>query len=117
MYTVAPSVGPVPALELTTETTITVHWNSTNCIDENGPMITYEARLNNGAVIIATSGTRAIFSDLNPMTNYTIDVRAQNSQGAGPFGTALTVATNISDFSGIRVVIARCNLNVRTYNY
>lgn len=102
MYTIAPSVGPVPVLVLTTETTITVRWNSINCIDQNGPMITYyEARLNNGAVIIAASGTRAIFNDLNPMTNYTIDVRAQNSQGAGPFGTALTVATNFSDFSGI----------------
>ena len=66
-------------------------------------MITYEARLNNGAVIIATSGTRAIFSDLNPMTNYTIDVRVLNSQGAGPFGTVLNVATNISGISGIRL--------------
>ena len=95
-YTTAPSVGPLPVLELTTETTITVRWNAITCIDQNGPMILYEARLNNGVVTIPTSGTRAIFTALNPRTNYTIEVRAQNSQGAGPFGTALTVATNTS---------------------
>ena len=95
--TVAPSVGPLPVVELTSETIITVSWSSTDCINQNGPgMITYEARLNNGAVIISTSGTRAVFSNLNPMTSYTIDVRAQNSQGVGPFGTPLTIATNSS---------------------
>ena len=94
-------MSPVPVQELSTETSIAIRWNSINCIDQNGPMITYEARLNNGAVIITTSGSRAIFSDLNPLTNYTIDVRTLNSQGAGPFSSVLRVATNISGFSGI----------------
>ena len=96
-------MGPVPVVELTTETTITVHWNGIDCIDQNGPMLMYMARLNNGQVTITTSGTRAIFSSLTPMTNYTIDVRAENLMGAGPFGAALTVVTNTS---GIRVMIA-----------
>ena len=112
VYTTVPSVGPLPVLELTTETTITVRWNAINCIDQNGPMISYEARLNNGAATIPTSGTRAIFTALSPRTNYTIDVRVQNSQGAGPFGTALIVATNTSDFSGTFMHGSLCSLNV-----
>ena len=92
----APSVGPVPTLELISETIIAVCWSSINCIAQNGPMITYEARLNNRAVTIPTSGTKAIFSNLNPTTSYTIAVRAQNSQGAGPFEIPLTTVTNSS---------------------
>ena len=89
-------MGPVPILELISETIIVVRWSSIDCIDQNGPMITYEAHLNNGAVTIPTSGTKTIFSNLNPMTSYTIAVRAQNSQGGGPFGAPLTTATNSS---------------------
>ena len=89
-------MGPVPILELISETIIVVRWSSIDCIDQNWPMLTYEAHLNNGAVTIPTSRTKAIFSHLNPTISYTIAVWAQNSQGAGPFGIPLTTVTNSS---------------------
>ena len=86
----APSVGPVPVLVSTTQRSITIRWDGIDCIDENGPMITYVARLD-GRDTMTTSNTMATFTNLNPMTTYSVDVRSQNPSGQGPFGPALSV--------------------------
>ena len=89
----APSIGAVPELETVTERSITVTWEIISCIHRNGAMVTFEARLN-GRITISTSNTRATFSNLNPSTNYSIEVRARNPSGVGPFGVVLTAVTS-----------------------
>ena len=86
----APSVGPVPVLVSATQRSIAIHWDGIDCIDGNGPMITYVVRLD-GRETTTTSYTMATFTNLNPMTTYSVDVRSQNPSGQGPFGPALSV--------------------------
>ena len=85
-------MGPVPVLMSTTQRNITVRWDGIDCIDENGPMITYIVRLD-GQTATTTSNTMVVLGDLRPMTTYSVDVGAQNPSGLGPFGTALSVMT------------------------
>ena len=72
-----------------TSSTITVQWEMVPCIHQNGPITGYSVRygvMGSGSTQTGTvSGTHTIISHLMPSTDYSIEVAATNSAGAGNY--------------------------------
>ena len=82
-----------------TATTITVQWEEVDCSEQNGITTGYsveywEVEAGNGSALNMTvSGDNATISSLLPSTKYSVRVAAENSNGTGPYSTALIVET------------------------
>ena len=89
-----PSSAPtnLQALSLTS-TQIQVTWDPPSAIDQNGPITQYQIVLSPSSTTYATSQTIHTINALHPYTRYSVQVRAENSVGAGPYTSSVTVTT------------------------
>ncbi|KAJ8550289.1 hypothetical protein ON010_g10781 [Phytophthora cinnamomi] len=77
--------------------TIEVAWTMPQDFGGDESTVSYEAELNSGAAnssITSCNTNSATFSDLLPAITYTIQVRALNGAGTGPWSTGLDVITD-----------------------
>ena len=80
-------------------TMINVSWSTFPEIDHNGILTFYEVQFNqsaelppSGTVLIPGNTTRVVLTDLEPLVNYTITVRAHTSVGPGPYNPNSVIA-------------------------
>eukprot|EP00731_Ephydatia_muelleri_P018910 Em0011g950a len=98
----APSAPPNNLIEVTkTSSNVTISWGEVPCQDQNSVIVGY--RVLYGAVTsgvggtVATSERTMTVNGLSPYTNYSIEVSADNSDGAmGPYSSPLFVVTHQS---------------------
>jgi len=85
-----------------TKRSINVTWMVLNCQDRHGIITMYEVRYtssdfgdNVNQTLNTSMGddTSLIVSGLEEFTNYTVEVRAYTSAGAGPYSTPMNVQT------------------------
>ena len=91
-------------------TNITVHnitsfdvnlsWGPLNCMEQNGDITGYsvwygveESGIIKSTYVSGGTTTEATISELNPSTNYSIEVAAVNSAGAGEHSTTIFILT------------------------
>jgi len=98
----APVVSPEVATPVPTTTTINVTWNELSCQDRHGVITHYEVRYNTSdfnedisLILNITMGddTSLLIEDLEEFGNYTIEVRAHTTAGAGPYSSPMSVQT------------------------
>ena len=100
----APAAAPRDLMSTTVlSASITVEWNTVECIERNGVIDNYTVRfgpeggvqsentVQSGGIGVAGTYTA---SGLTPFTRYSFEVAAVNSAGTGPFTTTLTLTTN-----------------------
>ncbi len=94
----APTGAPFNAVPTTTSRSISVTWQSIDCIERNGEITGYEVEFQRVDGTATTDGqvVGRIFtvSGLRPFTNYTFRVQGDNSAGMGPFTNAITICTD-----------------------
>ena len=98
----APAVAPIVATPVPTTTTINVTWNELACQDRHGVITHYEVRYNTSdfnddrsLTLNTTMGddTSLLIEDLEEFGNYTIEVRAHTTAGAGPYSSSINIQT------------------------
>ena len=97
VYLVAPTGFPQQVSVSTTSRSVVVSWNAIECIEQNGPITGYSARLRDlrGAIIPGhIVGRGFIATGLTPYTSYTFQVAGVNGAGIGPFTSSITFVTN-----------------------
>ena len=62
---------------------IAVKWDGIECLEQNGPIIRYDLRLN-GRLLSSTDARQFSFTGLSPLTRYNISVVGVNRVGSGP---------------------------------
>ena len=84
-------------------TAITVQWGPVECTDRNGDITGYRVSVNetsgeDGRVVDVEGDVREVtVSDLTPVTTYSIQVRAVNSAGPGPYSDPVIQTTPYSE--------------------
>ncbi|CAI8056555.1 Receptor-type tyrosine-protein phosphatase delta, partial [Geodia barretti] len=102
-YILVPSAAPVSlSVGKTSFSTITFQWGEVPCADQNGDITGYSVRYevvrgpNTGTVVKITGGSisKTTISNLDPSTNYSIQVAAVNSAGTGEYSDSITAMTD-----------------------
>ncbi len=95
---VVPTEVPRDVVPSTTSRSISVTWQSIECIERNGVITGYEVEFQRvGGTAITDGevvGQTFTASGLRPFTNYTFRVRGVNSAGRGPFTNTITICTD-----------------------
>ena len=100
-FLAAPSAAPTSvSISDVTSSNITVQWRPVDCIHQNGNITGYSVRCgvhgSGTAQIMNVAGgatTVAIITDLDPATNYSIEVAAVNSAGTGVYSAIIYAIT------------------------
>ena len=103
----APSAPPTSvSTSDVTSSSITVQWGAVDCIHRNGDITGYSVRYrvqgSGSTQTESVSGgatTEATISELQPSTNYSIEVAAVNSAGTGVYSDSLSALTSGKLFS------------------
>ena len=80
-------------------TEISYEWESPALVDQNGVLTGFYLKIASGdntytfSVLLAASRNSYNFTSLHPYTNYSIQVRAETTPGAGPYATTFTGET------------------------
>ena len=94
-YILVPSAAPVSLIvEETSSSTITVVWGEVPCIHQNGATtgysVLYGVEGSGNTQTMTVDGATATISGLMSSTNYSIQVAAVNSAGAGEYSYPIT---------------------------
>ena len=79
-----------------TANTVEIQWEEIAFLNQNGPFFLYNVSISQGSTIVnslTTSSTSALFTNLMPFTNYSIQVSGVNIAGIGPPSNTLNVIT------------------------
>lgn len=98
MDSAVPSATPANVVVSATSRSISVTWESPDCIEHNGVLVCYRVileemggdRIPAGEVI----GRNFTANGLTPYTNYTVRVAGVNINGSGPFTEGLIALTS-----------------------
>ena len=91
-----PSSTPTnPLLTVLSSTQIQTQWGPVSPIDQNGPITGYDVSVSNSTqqLVYSTTLTSYTLASLNPYTEYSIQIRANNSLGPGPYTTIVSATT------------------------
>ncbi len=94
---IAPSAPPRNVIRTTTSRSITVTWDTINCIERNGIITSYTVEFGpSGNPTMMTGITELTFTAnrLTPFTNYTFRGAGVNSAGTGVYSTIITFTTS-----------------------
>jgi hypothetical protein len=109
---VAPSVSAITA---TSADSLTIVWGSPLA---NGAAVSnYQVRVEPGDLVETTAGERLLeFDGLNVSSQYTFEIRAQNSQGWSAWGASITGTTDATDSPTVPAAPAEVTLVTATPN-
>ncbi|KAI6661005.1 Phosphatidylinositol phosphatase PTPRQ-like [Oopsacas minuta] len=119
-----PSASPINIQSnVLSATDISFEWESPPLIDQNGVLTGFGLKIHSEDntyqrdYLLAASRNSYTFSNLHPYTNYTIQVRAETSPGAGPYTVPLTLETYQAAPSGtpnnVEFVIFTTSISIR----
>ena len=110
-----PATPSVSAITATSADSLTITWEAPLA---NGAAVSgYQVRVDQGARIKTTAGARVLeFDALNRSTTYTLEVRAQNSQGWSEWGASVAGTTNAADTPTAPAAPAQVTLVTATPN-
>ena len=111
----APSAAPTSvSLSAVTSSSITLQWEMVPCIKRNGDITGYSVQYTGGgstqtmSVSGDSSGGMYVISNLEPSTDYSIEVAAVNGELIGPYSMAMDQLT-----AGMLYVSSRCRLHIK----
>ena len=91
MYTIiAPSASPRDLVSAVTSTSVNISWNDIDCIERNGPITGYIARLrliDGSAISGGTYEGQSYSANVSPFTDHIFQVAGINADGTGPFSS------------------------------
>ena len=81
------------------ESAIMIYWEELSCALMNGDIISYSVSYTRDGdgdekgLLVSVTERRLTFTDLEPLSRYTISVAAVNRNGTGPSSSPVTIAT------------------------
>ena len=99
----APSAAPTNVdVSVINSTALTVQWEAVPCIEQNGDITGYTARILESGEMervedVGDDVNEVTISELTPSTTYSFQVAAVNSEGTGPYSDLIIIDTPDSE--------------------